>query len=358
MRSAVALLCLLSFCVIPSAGAQPAGTRPAGRQVGSGTAAQTSAATGGTTNGTAERTLSGVVTDADGAVVPGAKVGLKTGLGKPRSTVTDADGHFSFQDVEAGPYMLTVSAEGMEQTTEHGTLNADESLELPAVALRAAATEEVEVSGQTQQELAERQMKQEEGQRLLGLVPNFYVSYTWNAAPLDAKQKYHLALRTLVDPATFVIVAGFAGIEQADDEFSGYGQGWQGYGKRYGAGLANASIGDMLGGAVLPALFHQDPRFFYKSTGTKWQRTQYAIAMAVIARGDNGKWQPAYANILGQFASGAISNLYYPAANRGVELTFEAGLLDLVGNAADNLLEEFVLKRISTGVRGHAAAQP
>jgi len=345
MRFVLALLCCLPVCLIPSAGAQqipgaiPDAPVPAGTQV------QAAA--------TASRTLSGVVTDVDGALVPGATVTLLENFSvKGRSVVADANGHFSFDHVAAGPYTLTISAKGMQPKTQKGTLNPDESVELPAIALGVAASEEVEVSGLSQQEIAEVQMKQEEKQRLVGLVPNFYVSYVWNAAPLTPKQKYRLAVRTIIDPATFVITAGFAGIEQASNEFSGYGQGWEGYGKRFGAGMADTAIGGMLGGAVLPVLFHQDPRYFYKGTGTKWQRTWYAIGTSVIARGDNGKWQPGYAAVLGDFASGAISNLYYPASNRdGAELTIENGFLAIAGNAAGNLLQEFVLKKISTGIK-------
>jgi hypothetical protein len=312
-------------------------------------------------DGLAARTLSGVITDVDGALVPGAKVTLvEEGATRPRSAVADSDGHFSFSDVLAGSYTLTVTAEGMEPATQRGTLNADESVELPPIVLRvAAANDEVEVSSLTQQELAEVQIKQEEKQRLVGLVPNFYVTYNWNAAPLTPKQKYKLAVRSIVDPATFVIVGGFAGIEQATNEFSGYGQGAAGYGKRYGAGLADASIGGMLGGAVLPVLFHQDPRYFYKGTGTVWQRTKYALSTAVIARGDNGRWQPAYAGLLGDFGTGAISNLYYPASNRnGAGLTIENGFLAVASDAVGNLLQEFVLRKISSGVKLRGTPQP
>jgi hypothetical protein len=349
MRFVFALLCCLPACLFGSAGAQqiPDAPAPMGAQVQA--------------DGLATRTLSGVITDVDGALVPGAKVTLlEQGATKPRSAVADSDGHFSFSGVRAGFYTLIVTADGMEPATQRGTLNPDESVELPAIVLRvAAASDEVEVSSLTQKELAEVQIKQEEKQRLVGLVPNFYVTYNWKAAPLTPKQKYKLAARSIVDPATFIIVGGFAGIEQATNEFSGYGQGAAGYGKRYGAGLADASIGGMLGGAVLPVLFHQDPRYFYKGTGTVWQRTRYALSTAVIARGDNGKWQPAYAGVLGDFGSGAISNLYYPASNRnGAELTIENGFLAVASDAVGNLLQEFVLRKISSGVKLHATPQP
>jgi len=351
MRLVFTLLCCLPVCLMQRAGAQqipgaiPDAPVPAGTQVQQVQQVQQDAR--------APRTLSGVVTDVDGALVPGATVTLLENFAvKGRSVAADANGHFSFDHVAAGPYTLTIAAAGMRTTTQKGTLNPDESLELPPIALGVAASELVEVSSLSDQEIAEVQMKQEEKQRLVGLVPNFYVSYVWEAKPLTTMQKYKLAVRSLIDPATFVIAAGFAGIEQGSDEYSGFGPGWEGYGKRYGALLADGAIGGMLGGAVLPSLFHQDPRYFYKGTGTKWQRAWYAIGTSVITRGDNGKWQPGYAAVLGDFASGAISNLYYPAQNRnGAALTIENGFVGIAADAATNLLQEFVLKKISTGVK-------
>ncbi len=352
MRFVLVLACCLTVCAWGSAEAQQA---PGSQMPGQAATAMAQA------QELAARTLSGIVTDVDGALVPGAKVTLQSaGASEPRSTVTGQEGHFSFSGVAVGGYALTVSAAGMESTTQTGVLNADESEELPAIVLRVgAASEQVEVSSLNEQELAEVQIRQEEKQRLLGVIPNFYVTYDWKAAALTPKQKFKLAARALVDPATFVIVAGFAGIEQASNEFSGYGPGWAGYGKRYGAGLADTSIGGMLGGAVFPVLFHQDPRYFYKGTGTVWQRARYALSTAVIARGDNGKWQPAYASVLGDFSSGAISNLYYPASDQnGVALTMENGMLSVAFDGVGNLLQEFVLKKISSGVRSHGTPQP
>lgn len=343
MRFAFAVGCWLCVCLIGTGGAQQIPDAPAGAVVEVG------------------RTLSGVITDSDGALVPGAQVTLlQAGSGKVRNAVADGNGHFSFSEVAAGAYTLTVAAEGMLGATRSGVLNADESSEeLPPIVLGAAASDQVQVSSLTQQEIAEVQMKQEEQQRLLGVVPNFYVEYDWNAKPLTAGQKYRLALRAVVDPANFVVVGGFAGIEQATNQFSGYGQGAAGYGKRYGAGLADSTIGGMLGGAVFPALFHQDPRYFYKGTGTVWGRAGYAMSTAVRARGDNGKWQPAYAALLGDFATGAISNLYYPPGDQtGAGLTIENGFLNVAFDAVGNLLQEFVLKKLSTGVKGQGAGHP
>lgn len=349
MRIVFALLCCLPLYVFGSGEAQQVANQP------------TTAGMKAQADVLSERMLSGVVTDGDGALVPGALVTLQTAGSTPlRRAVTGTDGQFSFRGVAAGEFTVTVAAEGLEGASREGTLNEDESLELPPIVLRVAGTAtNVEVSSLTEQEIAETQMKAEEKQRLGGLVPNFYVTYDWKAAALTPKQKYRLAVRAMVDPATFVIVGGFAGIEQASNEFSGYGGGWAGYGKRYGAGLADSSIGGLLGGAVLPVLFHQDPRYFYKGTGSGWSRTKYALSTAVIARGDNGRWQPAYAGVLGDFASGAISNLYYPASDRsGAALTLENGALSVAFDGIGNLLQEFLLRKISTGVKSSGTPQP
>jgi len=200
----------------------------------------------------------------------------------------------------------------------------------------------------SQEELAEAEIKVEEHQRIAGFIPNFYVSYDWKAAPLTAKQKYELAWKNVIDPANSAINLGIAGIQQANDSIDGYGQGAAGYGKRYGADEANLFVGTMLGGAVFPTLFHQDPRYFYKGTGSVMSRALYALSTAVIARGDNGKWQPAYAGILGDLSAGAAANLYYPPANRsGAALTFENGLIDVGYDALGNLVQEFVFKHLT-----------
>ena len=108
-------------------------------------------------------------------------------------------------------------------------------------------------------------------------------------------------------------MAALAGIEQAQNHFSGYGQGAEGYGKRFGAGYADTVAGTFIGGAILPSLLKQDPRYFYKGTGSKPSRFRMRIANALICKGDNGRWQTNYSNILGSLAAGGISNLYYPS---------------------------------------------
>ena len=208
-------------------------------------------------------------------------------------------------------------------------------------------------------DLAEEQLKVQEKQRILGVFPNFYVSYVWNAVPLTPKQKFKLALRNSIDPATIVLAAGAAGIEQWQNDFSGYGQGSEGYFKRFGASYADGVIGTMIGGAILPSILHQDPRYFYKGTGSIRSRALYAISTVVICKGDNGHWQPNYSSVLGNLATAGISNIYYPSSNRnGAGVTIDNSLIGTATGAIDALLQEFVLRKISKKAHVSTAAQP
>ena len=222
----------------------------------------------------------------------------------------------------------------------------------------AVASTEVHVSLSPTQE-AEAEIKDEEKQRVLGVLPNFYVTYNPAAVPLSSKQKFKLAWKATVDPVNFVVVAGAAGLEQAANAFGGYGQGAQGYAKRYGAAYADSVTSTFIGSAILPSLFKQDPRYFYKGTGSIRSRVLYAIANSVICKGDNGHWQANYSAILGGLASGGISNLYYPAADReGAELTMQNALIGIGSSAATNILQEFVIRKLTRHPPNYAAPKP
>jgi len=138
---------------------------------------------------------------------------------------------------------------------------------------------------------------------------------------MSAKQKYKLAFHTIVDPTTFVVLAGVAGAEQYNGTYLGYGPGIEGYGKRYGAALADSASGRIIGSAVLPSLFHQDPRYFYQGSGGIRSRTWHALTSALVTRGDSGKLQPNYSHLLGNLAAGGIANAYHPESSRGLGLT-------------------------------------
>jgi hypothetical protein len=98
----------------------------------------------------------------------------------------------------------------------------------------------------------------------------------------------------------------------------------------------------MIGGAILPSLLHQDPRYFYQGTGTNKSRALHALTSPFVCRGDNGQWQPNYSTIGGDLASAAISNAYYPASNRGVGLFLSNFLIGTSQRAAANLAQEFI----------------
>jgi len=285
--------------------------------------------------------------------------GELTGKDQSQEVVSGGDGQFSFAHVAPGPFQLTVTAAGFATQTASGILASGETSIVPRVAL-AVATDisEVQVS-LTQTEVAEQEIKVEEKQRVLGAIPNFYVSYVPDAVPLNSRQKFKLAWKTVIDPFTLVVVAGAAGVEQAQNHFAGYGQGAEGYAKRFGAGYADTVAGTFFGGAILPSLLKQDPRYFYKGTGSLRSRFAYAVANAFICKGDNGHWQVNYSNILGSLAAGGISNLYYPAQDRnGAGLTFENGAIGVGVTAVDNLFQEFVVRKLTPRIPHHDPANP
>jgi hypothetical protein len=272
--------------------------------------------------------------------------------------LTGEDGQFSLTDIPPGNFQLTVSSIGFAMQASSGILHHGEMYIVPQIALSVATSvTEVRVTPPLA-ELAEVQIKEEEKQRVLGVIPNFYVTYIPNAIPLTPKQKFELAWKTSMDPVSFGLTAAIAGVQQALDQFSGYGQGAEGYGKRYGAAYADFSIGTFIGSAALPSLFRQDPRYFYKGSGSRRSRFLYAVANSVICKGDNGHWQASYSTILGSIAAGGISNLYYPANDRGAALTFENAAIGIGATAAANILQEFVIRKLTPNAPNPNPAKP
>jgi len=313
------------------------------------TATQDQAATG---------SVRGTVVDKDGAVYEGAKIELTQAGASAQTTTTDSNGQFQFNGVAAGDFQLVISSSGFGTQTVSGVVHAGESYEAKPVVLTATSTTDVRVTA-SQVEIAQEQLKLEETQRVLGVIPNFYVVYDPNPAPLSPKQKFHLAWRSLIDPVTFLGVGVQAGIEQATDTFGGYGQGTKGYAKRYGAGYADGITNTVIGSAILASWWKQDPRYFYKGTGTIRSRVFHAIAMSVMCKGDNGHWQVAYAGIVGGLAAGGISNTYYPAADRaGAALTFENFAIGTGEGAIQNLIQEFVIRKLTPHVPNYGVSKP
>lgn len=310
----------------------------------------------------APASIRGVVTDRDGAVYEGVHITLTEtapSTAVEKSTTSDTNGRFRFDDVPAGPFQITVSSNGFATKVVTGVLHSAESYEAPPIVLNfASTTSEVEVTA-SRFEIAQEQLHEEEQQRVLGIIPNFYVVYSPNAAPLSSKQKFHLAWRSEIDPVTIAFDLAAAGIQQANDDYNGFGQGTAGYAKRFAADYGTDFISTMLGGAILPSLLHQDPRYFYKGVGSTRSRALYAIANAVICKSDKGRWQPNYSSILGGLAAGGIANLYYPAQDRnGAALTFENALIGIGSTAAGNLFQEFLVRKLTPRLPNYSQPKP
>jgi hypothetical protein len=304
-------------------------------------------------------TIIGTVLDTNRDVLQGALVTLAEQSGSAVRSVESGDnGQFEFKELPPDVYKLTVTAPGMKTfTSPEIPLQAGEFHIAQPATLAVFVASSVTVTDNKEQ-LADEQVQIALQQRIGGVIPNFYSSYNWNAPPMGAKQKFQLGFRSVIDPVSFLTVAGVAGAEQYKNIFPAYGGGIEGYGKRYGAALANHVSGTLLSRAIYPSMFHQDPRYFYKGNGTIRSRMVYAISAAVIARGDDGRPKPNYSHVLGNFSAAAISNLYYPASDRGASLVALNGLANTGADAVSNLIREFVLKRMTSQVRNWASGQP
>jgi hypothetical protein len=318
-----------------------AGQQDAGQQVGS---------------------ISGKIVDQSGANVAGAVVRLtrEEGQSSGLDVTSSEDGLFAFSNVAPGPFQLTISSPGLASQELSGTLQSGEVYVTPLIMLVIPAQiTEVHVGvGPTAKELADVQIKEQEKQRVFGVIPNYYVTYEPNAAPITTKHKFELAWKSASDPATLAGVGVLAGLGQAADRWGAYGQGAQGYAKRYGASYANVFAATFIGGAVMPSVLKQDPRYFYKGSGSKRSRILYAMASSVICKGDNGRWQPNYSNVIGSFAGAGLQVAYLPANDRrGSGFVLSSALIRIGETSLAGVLQEFVFSKLTKRPR-RAASQP
>ena len=303
--------------------------------------------------------ISGKVVDQSGADIAGAVVKLtREGQSSGLEVTSGEDGLFAFSNLVPGPFQLTISSPGLASQELSATLQSGEAYVTPLIML-VIPTQVTEVHvGLTPEEVADVQIKEQEKQRVFGVIPNFYVSYEGHAAPLKAKHKFGLAWKSASDPVTLAGVGVLAGIDQAGDRWSAYGQGAQGYAKRFGATYANVFTATFVGGAVMPSILKQDPRYFYKGSGSKRSRILYAVASSVICKGDNGHWQPNYSNVIGSFAGAGVATLYIPARDRrGSGFVVSSALIRLGETSLAGVLQEFVFSKLTHRPR-RSASQP
>jgi len=300
-------------------------------------------------------TILGTVLDATGSTVPNATVVLQgPGPNDQRTLVTTDNGFFEFDGVNpATPVHIMVSAVDLKNWTSNEIiLQPGQSRIVTDISLDVAQVE-TSVNAVMPEQVAAEQVKAQEQQRIIGILPNFYVTYEHKPAPLTSKLKFQLAMKALTDPVTITGFGLNAAIYQAAG-YPSYGQGWAAYGQRLGATFAGGYSKILLGDAVLPSLFHQDPRYFYQGTGTTKSRLLHALSTPFITRGDDGRREINYSNILGDLASGAIANAYYPSQDRGAGLVARSALIGVGGRMALGIVQEFVLHKWTS----HSSSQP
>ncbi len=295
--------------------------------------------------------ISGTVTDDNGDIVPGATVVVAGDAQNEQTAVANDSGGFQFEVSPGSPVEVSIHAQGFaDWRSAPLVVNPGQFALVSGIKLKFEANATSITVTASREEIAVEQLKLEEQQRVLGFIPNFYVVYDRDAAPLTPKLKFELATRVMVDPITFAGTAFLAGLNQASS-YPDYGQGASGYGQRFGAIYANDMTDIMMGGAVLPSILHQDPRYFYQGTGTKKSRLLHAASSPFIARGDNGRLEPNYSSLGGYLASGAVANAYYPETNRGAGLVFNTFAVDLSANVANAVIQEFLLRRLTPSAR-------
>jgi hypothetical protein len=294
-------------------------------------------------------TIVGTVLDFRGDVISGASVVLQgPSRDDVRPIAAQENGSFKFDSVKAGiPYHLSVTAPGFANWTSNEIILAPgQYFILTGINLR-LATVQVTVTVVPPQELATQQLKAQEQQRIVGVIPNFFVSYEPDAVPLSPKLKFHLAFRFLVDPVTNAGFVANAGLYQAGG-WPSYSQNLKGFGQRLGATYVGGYTDILVGSAVLPSLLHQDPRYFFQGTGTRKSRLLHALSTPFVTKGDNGHRQFNFSDIGGNLASGAIANAYYPDKDRGVNLVVRSALIGAGGRMAAAVAQEFLLHKFTS----------
>jgi carboxypeptidase family protein len=294
-------------------------------------------------------TVIGTVTDLNGGVIPNATVVLReVQNNEPPTIVATRNGLFQFNDVTPGSaFQLSISAEDFaDWSSPLITVNPGQFKIVTGIELRIATARTTVDVHYDPVEVATEQFKAEKKQRIFGVIPNFYVSYESDPAPLTTKMKFELALRVSVDPVTAAGVLLVSGAKQGGDT-PDYGQGWGAYGKRVGTVAADGFSDIMIGGAILPSLLHQDPRYFHQGTGTTGSRIRHAMLGPFVAKGDSGRWQPNYSSLGGDLASAGLANLYYPRSTRGPGLVFGNFAIGTAERIAASLAQEFLFSKFT-----------
>jgi hypothetical protein len=293
--------------------------------------------------------IQGKATDSFGAPIFGALVFVEGANGGQYKTVTDDAGVFRVSSLAPGNYSIRISANAFSDWTASNVPASEAPESEPLLAILQVAPQITAVTVSVPpEEVAAEQITHELKQRTLAVIPNFYVSYESQPAPLSPTRKFHLALRLLVDPATVAAAGATAGIQQSRNSYWEWGQGAAGYAKRFAAAYGTAAHNLVITSVLASSILHQDPRYFYSGRGTVARRALYAVESAFRTRGDNGTWQPPYAGMIGSVVSAEISNTYYPGVRTQYSLLGRSLMFHFIGLVGVNLAQEFLLKKLTS----------
>src|SRR3954451_2004713 len=293
--------------------------------------------------------IQGKATDSSGAPIYGALVFVKRADGAGYNTITDDKGSFRISSLMPGNYSVNISATAFSDwTASHVPASTTPDSEPMLAVLEVAPQVTAVTVGLPADEVAAEQIRHELKQRTLVVIPNFFVSYADQPAPLSPKRKFHLSLRLLVDPTTFAAAGVTAGIQQAKNSYWEWGQGSEGYTKRFAAAYGTAAHNLVITSVLAASVLRQDPRYFYSGRGTVSRRAWYAVASSFRTKGDIGKWQAPGAGLIGTVTSAEIANTYYPGHRTEYSLLGRSLMFHFVGLAAVNLAQEFLLKKVTS----------
>jgi len=291
----------------------------------------------------------GTVVDVRDDPVSNATVVLQGSAGNGLTVITKDDGFFAFHDVTPGiANQLSVTAEGFAEWSLSVTVEPGQDKTLTDVRLSIPPLQQSVTVSYSSKDFAAEQLKDEEKQRVFGVIPNMYVTYEAHPEPLTTRMKFHLAYKDLTHPVFFARVATWAGVQQARADTYEWRQGASGYGKQLGAGFADAATGSLISNAILPSLLHQDPRYFYQGSGTSWSRARHAILSPFVCKGDNGATQPNYSEWGGSLIGYSISTAYYPSSNRTAGHVFGNFGIDMGIHVVGSLVQEFILGKFTS----------
>jgi len=184
--------------------------------------------------------------------------------------------------------------------------------------------------------------KKSKDDRMFYVMPNYLtVDSQSQVKPISWKEKFAISAKGSFDPYEFTIVGIVAGIRQAENSYPAFGQGMEGYGKRYGTAFADQVDGNVMVGGVFPAILKVDPRYFQLGRGSFTHRFGYAFDRIFIARTDSGAHMFNVPEFLGNATAIAISNVYYPASDRSFSSSFLGWGTQMGIDAFGNELKEF-----------------